>query len=67
MLRDVAPKKGKPGKKASRPKKAPKGGKKAGVARGGTKAEKINRIVEAARRRDARPAHESDFLGRRIP
>jgi hypothetical protein len=37
----VAPKKGKAGKKASPPKKAPKGGKKAGSARDGSKAAKI--------------------------
>ena len=37
----VARKKGKSGKKTSPPKKAPKGGKKAGGARAGSKAEKI--------------------------
>jgi hypothetical protein len=37
----AAPKKGKSGKKASPPKKAPKGGKKAGGARDGSKAAKI--------------------------
>jgi uncharacterized protein DUF3489 len=37
----VAPKKGKPGKKAKATKKAPKGGKKAGAARDGSKAAKI--------------------------
>ena len=42
----VAPKKGKASKKASPPKKAPKGGKKAGAARGGTKAEKIIELLK---------------------
>jgi hypothetical protein len=37
----VAPKKGKPSKKATASKKAPKGAKKAGGARGGSKAAKI--------------------------
>jgi hypothetical protein len=37
----VAPKKGKSGEKASPPNKAPKGGKKAGAARDGSKAAKI--------------------------
>jgi hypothetical protein len=37
----VAPKKGKSAKKANPPKKAPKGGKKAGTARDGSKAAKI--------------------------
>ena len=37
----VAPKKAKSGKKTSPPKKAPKGGKKAGGARDGSKAQKI--------------------------
>ena len=38
---DVTPKKSKAGKKDSPPKKAPKGGKKAGAARDGSKAAKI--------------------------
>jgi len=42
----VAPKKNKSGKKASPPKKAPKGHRKAGVARDGTKAAKIIELLK---------------------
>jgi hypothetical protein len=42
----VAPKKGKPGKKASPRKKAPKAAKKAGVTRDGSKAAKILELLK---------------------
>jgi hypothetical protein len=42
----VAPKKGKPGKKAKAAKKAPEGGKKAGTARDGSKAQKIIELLK---------------------
>jgi hypothetical protein len=42
----VAPKKGKPGKKAKATKKAPKGGKKAGRAREGSKSARIVELLK---------------------
>jgi Protein of unknown function (DUF3489) len=42
----VAPKKGKPGKKAKAPKKTPKAAKKAGAARDGSKAQKIIELLK---------------------
>jgi hypothetical protein len=42
----VAPKKSKPGKKASPAKKAPKGGRKAGAVRDGSKAQKIIELLK---------------------
>jgi Protein of unknown function (DUF3489) len=44
----VAPKKSEAGKKATPPKKAPKGGKKAGTARDGSKAAKILDLLKRA-------------------